>query len=367
MPGPSTWRGASLYHAINSGKVTEDTLDDRVRNLLKTVKRAAKCGVTEGQEPQPQDTPETTALLRKAAAESIVLLKNDGNVLPLDREKTVAVIGPNSKIAAYCGGGSAALTPYRAVTPFEGVQGFCEDVKFSQGCYGHKDLPLLNEKLKTKDGMPGLVFRFYNDPPEMENRDCIDEVHVKSSLIHLTDYYNSSLNHPLFYGEAEGYLTPMEDSIWDFGVSVQGTARLFIDEEEVVDNETKQALGHSFFGAGTREERGSINLKANRTYKVLIKFASAVTSKLAKKGIVPQRKGGVRLGGCPRIDPETAIEEAVALAKATDQVVLFCGLNVGHFILRVSNLMLIAHKYRAIGSSRHMIDHTWIYHHGAMS
>ncbi|KAH8658180.1 putative beta-glucosidase I [Xylariales sp. PMI_506] len=327
MPGPPTWRGTSLYHAINSGKVSEDTLDDRVRNILQAVKRAARCGVTEGQEPQPRDVPETAALLRKAAAESIVLMKNDDSLLPLDRKKTVAVIGPNSKIAAYCGGGSAALTPYRVVTPFAGIQGFCEDVKFAQGCYGHKDLPLLNDKLMTSDGKPGLIFRFYNDPPETSDRDCVDEVHVRSSLIHLTDYYNNSLNHPLFYGEAEGYLTPAEDSLWDFGLSVQGTARLFINGEEIIDNETKQILGHSFFGSGTREECGSIHLSANTTYKIVIKFASAITSKLAKKGIVPQRKGGVRLGGCPRIDPETAIQEAVALAKCTDQVVLFGGLN----------------------------------------
>jgi beta-glucosidase len=328
MPGPSRWRAGALQHAVIANKVSEDVLDDRVRNVLKTIKRAAKSGVKEGQEEQPRDLKETSALLRKAAADSIVLMKNDTNILPLDRNKTVAVIGPNAKISAFCGGGSAALTPYYSVTPFDGVHNYCSDVKFSQGCYGHKDLPLLDGRVKTSDGQPGLIFRVYNEPPGVENRECVDEIHITSSNIHLTDYYQSKIKDALFYAEIETYLTPEVDETWDFGLTVQGTARLFIDGVELIDNATTQVLGHSFFGAGTIEEQKSMALDSGRSYKLLIEFASAVTSKLKKKSVVAQKKGGVRLGGAPRLNPEEAIEQAVALARETDQVVVFAGLNV---------------------------------------
>lgn len=328
MPGPSRWRAGALIHAVASNKLSEDVIDERVRNILKAVKRVAQSGVKEGQEEKARDIKETSILLRKAAAESIVLMKNEDSILPLDRNKTVAVIGPNSKMAAYCGGGSAALTPYYAITPFEAVQGYCADVRFSQGCYGHKELPLLDRKVKTSDGRPGLIFRVYNDPPEVQDRECVDELYVTTSMFHLTDYYQTKIKNQLFYAEIETYLTPEENEVWDFGITVQGTARLFIDGEQLVDNATTQVLGESFFGAGTREEQGSIVLNSNQTYKLVVDFASAPTSKLVKKSRVAQAKGGVRLAGSPRIQPDKSIEQAVLLAKEVDQVVLFAGLNV---------------------------------------
>jgi beta-glucosidase len=71
------------------------------------------------------DTPEHRDLALKVAQESIVLLKNDQNVLPFDLEKikTIAVIGPNADVARTGGGGSSRIRPYHTVSPLDGLSG----------------------------------------------------------------------------------------------------------------------------------------------------------------------------------------------------------------------------------------------------
>jgi beta-glucosidase len=70
------------------------------------------------------DTPEQRALARKASTESIVLLKNINDVLPLDPAKihSVVVIGPSAAVARTGGGGSSLVTPKYSITPLKGIQ-----------------------------------------------------------------------------------------------------------------------------------------------------------------------------------------------------------------------------------------------------
>jgi beta-glucosidase len=69
------------------------------------------------------DNEEDKELLRQLAAQSIVLLKNKDNVLPLakDRLKKVAILGGNAKAFVLSGGGSAALKPSYFISPYDGL------------------------------------------------------------------------------------------------------------------------------------------------------------------------------------------------------------------------------------------------------
>jgi len=88
------------------------------------------------------DSPESTALLRKVAAESIVLLRNEGSVLPLDPKevKKVAIVGANAKALVLSGGGSAALKASFFVSPYEGIvkalEGSGAQISYSEGARG---------------------------------------------------------------------------------------------------------------------------------------------------------------------------------------------------------------------------------------
>lgn len=90
MPGPPRFRGEALKFNVSTDKVREHILDERAREVLEFVKKCAVSGVKEGQEERAEDTPETAALLRKIGGESLVLLKNEKNILPLKKDKKVS-------------------------------------------------------------------------------------------------------------------------------------------------------------------------------------------------------------------------------------------------------------------------------------
>ena len=122
MPEPQ-WRGEQLLQAVERGEVEEATIDTSVRRLLQLL---VKAGLFEQQQEEPEqgtDLPEHRTLIREAGAEGCVLLRNEQQVLPLQREHLtrVAVIGPNAQVAQIMGGGSAQVNAHYAITPLEGI------------------------------------------------------------------------------------------------------------------------------------------------------------------------------------------------------------------------------------------------------
>lgn len=329
MPGKTRWRGEALAHAVSSNKVAQFKLDERVRNVLNLVNWVDPLGIPEGAPEKALNRPQDQELMRRAAAESVVLLKNEGNALPLKKDGSVLVIGPNAKIASYCGGGSASLAPYYTVSPFEGVSAKSKgDVTFTQGVYSHKELPLLGPLLKTEDGKSGFNFKVYNEPQSAGNkRTAVDELHLISSAGFLMDYINPKIKSKTFYVDMEGLFTPEEDGLYDFGVTVVGTGRLLVDGEVVVDNTKNQKQGSAFFGTATIEEQGTKQLKAGQTYKIVFEFGSAPTSDLDTRGIVAFGPGGFRFGASRRVSQEELISTAVDQAAKAEQVVIFAGLT----------------------------------------
>ena len=122
MPGPGNVWGEQLCNAVRSKKVDEELINDKVRRILTVAsfsKRFEKPGI---KAEESNDNKEQRQLLRKAAADGMVLLKND-SLLPLDPTiKNLAVIGPNAKEAQIIGGGSASLKPHYQSQPLEAIK-----------------------------------------------------------------------------------------------------------------------------------------------------------------------------------------------------------------------------------------------------
>ena len=328
MPGPSRFRGEVLAHAISANKISESTLDGRVRAVLNLVKEAAKSGIPEKGVEKLLDRPADRALLRRAATESVVLLKNEGGVLPLNKSKPIAVIGPNARDAAYRGGKSAHLRPYYVVSPLQGIMAQSKsEVRFSQGVYNYKGLPLLSDWMWNARGEPGFDLRVFNDPPGTPNRECIDHFEFTISNGFFMHYENPKRRSKVWYINISGTLTPEESGDFDFGLTVQGTANLYLDGELVIDNTTRQKPGSSFFGTGTIEETTTVKLTGGKTYKILCLWGSPPTSQLAQTRDSPFAPGGVTLSGCRRVNVEESIAAAVKLAKEIEQVVVCVGLT----------------------------------------
>lgn len=333
MPGPSRWRKDLLEHLVSSRKVPAHIIDERARNVLNLVKQCKASGVKEWAKETTRDTPDTAAMLRQLAAESCVLLKNDRDVLPLQKDKRVLLIGPNVKTSVFCGGGSSSMAPYYAISPWNGVKAKLKDSKkldYAIGCYSHKELPLVSNQFTVSsepDSTKGLTFYAYNEPPSNKGREAVDEILLSTTHCMLMDYHNPKLKSKLWHANVEGYFQAERSGHYELGLCIYGTGNLYVNDVLVVDNTTKQTQGSAFFGVGTVEEKGRIWMEEGKAYHVRLEFASAPTSKLGGNGVPQFGGGGFRIGGAWALSMDDTIAEAVKMAKDVDQVVICAGLN----------------------------------------
>ncbi|MBX0290306.1 glycoside hydrolase family 3 C-terminal domain-containing protein [Hymenobacter sp. HSC-4F20] len=108
--------------AVKKDKSLEPLLDDKVRRILRVM---YKTNMLDGAKRKAgaYNTPEHQATARKVAEEGIVLLKNEGNFLPLKKTtKTFAVIGANATRENAMGGGSSQVKAKYEITPLQGLQ-----------------------------------------------------------------------------------------------------------------------------------------------------------------------------------------------------------------------------------------------------
>ncbi|GEQ71689.1 hypothetical protein JCM33374_g5375 [Metschnikowia sp. JCM 33374] len=332
MPGPSIFRNqGTISHMVSSKELCISDLDDRVRNVLNFVNWCSRSNAVEYGPETQNNNPETREVLNKIATEGIVLLKNEDHLLPLNKDENIAVIGPNAKFAAYCGGGSAALPTYYCTNPYDSISAkLGRKPEYSLGCYGHKSLPGIAESPLSRNpvtGEPGINVRFFEKPCSGEARSQFDEFQYSRSPLVLFDYSHPQIVDNLYYCEITTEITPQESGNYDFSLTVCGTAQLFVDGMLVVDNTVNQKSGTAFFGAGTAEVIESIFLNAGQTYSVVVQFGSGKTSSLNRESALAFGSA-ICIGFCKVIDVETEIQKAISLASRVDKVVLTIGLNL---------------------------------------
>ncbi|KAG6817888.1 hypothetical protein H0H87_001720 [Tephrocybe sp. NHM501043] len=169
MPGPSPFRGKALERSIMAEKLFPADINARVRKVLELIKHAHASGIPFNGPEESYGSPEVRRTLRTAAADAVVLLKNDKKLLPLKGAKEIAVIGPNAKYAMTSGGGSARLLSASTVSPLEGITTAAGEVgakvTYAIGATSHKYLPLLSSYVQQPSGEPGLLIEFWNESP----------------------------------------------------------------------------------------------------------------------------------------------------------------------------------------------------------
>jgi beta-glucosidase len=108
---------------VKAGNITEATINDNAGRILRVIFLS---GIFDHPHTATGavDSPMQQAVARQGATEGIVLLKNEGGLLPLDAAKvhTIAVIGPNAAVARTGGGGSSLVRPKYSVAPLEGIR-----------------------------------------------------------------------------------------------------------------------------------------------------------------------------------------------------------------------------------------------------
>lgn len=145
--GGMTWGRSNSYDnyylakpyldGIKSGKYTTEELNDKARRVLRLIFRTTMSGQ---QKWGSLCSDEHYDAARKIADEGIVLLKNNGNILPIDANKNakILVVGENAIKMMTIGGGSTSLKVQRELSPLDGIKNRfgAENVKFARGYVG---------------------------------------------------------------------------------------------------------------------------------------------------------------------------------------------------------------------------------------
>ncbi len=123
MPSPKFMNAKNLVPAVQSGEVKESTIDEHLLRLFRTELRY---GFTDRPQFDPADSTYSVAdraVALQGALESISLLKNQGNLLPLDpaKVKSIAIIGPDAYPAVTGGGGSSEAHAFEPVSILTGI------------------------------------------------------------------------------------------------------------------------------------------------------------------------------------------------------------------------------------------------------
>ncbi|WP_420490431.1 glycoside hydrolase family 3 C-terminal domain-containing protein [Neobacillus niacini] len=135
-----------IVNAVKNGQLSEEKLDKAVERLLTIIFKAVdnkKEDATYSREAHHQ-------LAREVARESMVLLKNEDNILPLKREGTIAVIGEFVKTPRFQGGGSSHIVPTKLENILDELKAISGNarVKYAQGY--NLDSDIVNEKLMNE-------------------------------------------------------------------------------------------------------------------------------------------------------------------------------------------------------------------------
>lgn len=170
MPSGKFMNRATLLPAVKSGKLSEAAIDDKVRRILRTAIQFGWLDHEQADLSIPLFNPEGRSIALAAAQAGIVLLKNEGNLLPLDKTKihSIAVIGPDAYPAVPGGGGSAEAQPFISISYLEGIT---NELGPSAEVYYDRGIPALDEiamhtefTTKPTGGEPGLKAEFFTNP-----------------------------------------------------------------------------------------------------------------------------------------------------------------------------------------------------------
>lgn len=322
MPGPARYFGSLLEAAVDNWQIDEKWVDDAARRMLRLLFRSGV--MTDETLPEGSgDTPEHRALARQVAEESIVLLKNDSQRLPLDaaKIKKLAVIGMNANRMVF-GGGSSRVDPHHWVTPLEGLQakvGSQMEIGFEPG-YDNQVTPKFVDKdcFTHPDGeTAGLRAEFWNNLTFSGDPVL---THVDSRV---EAWWGGSGPAPGRVDSAHysirwtGTFTALETGDTAFYLNNTGDARIWLDNKLILENDIGPRSSSSGEGDKSAVEL-VIHLEKGRVYAFRAEFVSGEGNAFAFINFSYRLPIGVE--GDP-------VERAVNLARESDAVVIVAGFS----------------------------------------
>lgn len=310
-----------FYDAFEKGMVDEKAIDEAVRRVLRA---KFKLGLFENPYVDTEEVtkwngnPEHKEIAKKAALESIVLLKNENQVLPISKEiRKIAVIGTDAaeaRLGGYSGPGNAPVSILKGIE--EKVGETCQ-VNYAPGC-GRKlkqFTTIPSESFNVIDDgktVSGLLGEYFNNI-EMVGEPALTRIDPKISFSWtLFSPDKEKINYDFYSARWTGTLTAPETGDFEIGIKGNDGYRLYLNDELIIDNWKKQTV---------QTITTTYHFEEGASYHIKIEFFETV--------------GNVRFDLIWNIGVKEQyneqIKEAVKLADASDLAVVVVGINEGEF------------------------------------
>jgi beta-glucosidase len=306
MPGsyPGNFLNEKLAQAVRRGEVTEKTVDEMVRRTLRAMFTAQSKAPAE---PAQANIPNHINTARFVSDESITLLKNSGNLLPLNRngKYKIAVIGPAAAAKhGFSGGSSAVDSPYE-ISPLRGIQGFVGpdvQVEYAQGLPYATDEGLVVPETEYAGKVIAKIFagtKLEGEP--------IAEYGLKTVTLTGIGEGQKRLPKTNYSVRFETTLKPTKTGQYKLGTRSDDGSRLYVDGKLVVDNWKDQQA---------TTKLATVDLIAGTEYKVTVEYYQGGGEAECSLIWIPLNQGR---------DPE--FWKAIDLAKKSDIAIVCVGTN----------------------------------------
>lgn len=346
---------AALVEAVKRGLITEAEIDRSVERLM-----VAKLEMGLFEQEDPYNTPYSVvdcekhrALAKQIALESFVLLQNRGNILPLDKAKKVAIVGPNADLESMQWGNYNG-TPSYTITLKEGVESLlgADRVVFEQLC-GHTDVSTYNTLFGkcSYAGKPGFHATYWNNLDFEGTPAATDQITRPMNFsTGGNTVFAPGVNLSAFTARYEATFKPENTGRAVFRISSNETVRIFVNGKLLADKtnvkntitvcEFEYELGTQYdikieYGGYRRRTDAFLNLDmaeaVPQDIPAFLERVKDIDVVIFAGGISPQLEGeemavsapGFRGGDRDDIElPAIQRETMAALKKAGKQVVL---------------------------------------------
>jgi beta-glucosidase len=315
MPGPARFMGPKVAAAVEAGKVDETRVRDAAARVAATARK-----VRERKAPQAGNAQQ---VLEDAAAEGFVLLRNEGDMLPLDPKsvRRIAVIGPNAAAPCYQGGTFAKIAVAPATpTPIEAIRARysadCE-VIFEPGVDPQPRLPTMPTKPARDlgDGCTAGMTVDYFASEDCFGEPLSSETRNTNSLVWFVGVHKQGRFDQPGSIRSSGRFTPSQSGTHTLYLGSTGEARVLVDGREVLRAGAPRAASDVMGILKTGDaESVEVELEAGREVLVSVEFH-----------YIGARVHGLWYGIRTPDSPEAMLARAVEAAKSADAVFLIVG------------------------------------------
>lgn len=260
--------GSGLASALALNQVPQSRLDDMIRRILTPMFQVGLFDRSPVGSPDANvQSEEHKRIARDASAQGTILLKNQGDILPIDPStvRSLAVIGPAADSSPIIvGGGSGMVIPPYTVSPLQGIQARANKDVSIRYAYGNTGIgsPIPTEHLRTPTGEMGLQGEYYRNT-SLSGEASLRRVDRNIDFQFFGGPPAAGLGAKDWSVRWRGTLTPPTSGTYTLHLTSDDGSRLYVNGNLVVDN---------WGDHGLQTKSAPLTLNAGQAYDIEVQY-----------------------------------------------------------------------------------------------